>query len=321
MLMSVNTSTRSAWQSLIDCGFFQAFVPPYSLWAEVMVAGQLPERMVPVDMDTLLGGLFQVSGVTIPLQLGHDPHNLYHTETLKKIQSGEAIAAHCLTEASAGSDTSLLQTEARCVGNQWLVSGEKHYICQATSADYGLLYARVAGDTVRAPYHMVCFLLDFSLPGVSVSPPLDKIGLPGVDMGTLRLNEVIMGTQHIIGKPTLGNQWAMMSTTFERLLIPLAFIQQMEHCYLTATQETRAEIYRRLFVAKSTLSEVYRKVCLTQWDRSYIKLGCLLKWQLSETYRQVAKLSGQDDIYRASLASWIYSGTNDVMKYMLGHLL
>ena len=53
------------------------------------------------------------------------------------------------------------------------------------------------------------------------------------------------------------------------------------------------------------------------WHRNYIQLGCVLKWQISEAYIAVAKITGQESHYYDALSSWIYSGTNDALKSML----
>jgi glutaryl-CoA dehydrogenase len=63
-------------------------------------------------------------------------------EWLPKMASGETIGAFGLTEPTAGSDPSSMKTNARKVGPDWILNGEKRWIGMGTIADVAVVWAR-----------------------------------------------------------------------------------------------------------------------------------------------------------------------------------
>jgi alkylation response protein AidB-like acyl-CoA dehydrogenase len=308
------------WQHLQRNGIFKLFSPPF-LQQELIINRIIDFSQSCEDCDLLLSALFQISGVMMPLQLTHDPNNPIHCQWLQRMQSGNAIAAHCMTEPTCGSDVFAMKTTAKQDGNRWIINGTKTYICNAPIADVGLIYVNLENVEQQKPYNLGCFLLDVATPGVEVEPPLQKIGLNNIPMGTIHLNNVELPATHMIGCIGNAHHIVHMATTFERLLIPIVFVGIMRKLCAQVTGITKVEIYRHIFVSESVLMTTLSKIDFSRWHRHYIQLGCLIKWQLSEAYIEVAKLSNNEAVYRDALSSWIYSGTNDVLKAMLGQLL
>lgn len=314
----MNTLFHKLWTQLRQDGLFELFLQSDVNWKTII--NKVIRLTNHDNYHVMLSALFQISGVSIPLQLAHDPKTLFQSSKVEQIQTGHVFAAHCMSEQSVGTDIFSMQTTANQVGENWIINGTKTYICNAPIAQVGLLYARIEGDKYKAPYNLGCFLLDFSLPGIDVIP-LKKIGLDGIPMGKIHIDNVILPSTHQIGQYTMGHNIVYMSTTFERLLIPLAFVGIMEKLYLQAPKAMKAEIYRRFIASKCLLESTLAQIDRQRWDRNYIQLGCLLKWQLSEAYIETAKMSHNETLYRDALSSWIYSGTNDTLKATLEQLL
>lgn len=306
------------WQQWKENGFFKLFSPPFSPW------DQLIKTIVTLaqeqdDPSLLLSALFQISGVLIPLQLSYESKNKIHQSWLQKLQTGDIIAAHCMTEAAGGTDIFAMQTIAKKHGEHWIINGSKTYICNAPVADMGLLYAK--NDSAKLPYNLNCFLLDMSLPGVTISPPLEKVGLKNIPMGTIYLRDVKLSSENLVNLAGNGYHMVNMSTTFERLLIPIGFLGIMKKLYAKSHGLAKAEMYSLIYVAESLLQTTLSQINLGCWHRRYIQLGCLLKWQLSEIYIKAAKLSNDEIAYKDAISSRIYSGTNDVLRSTLSRLL
>jgi alkylation response protein AidB-like acyl-CoA dehydrogenase len=317
----MKTAFSQSWYNLQQIDFFKLFVPPYHQDWSFIVKQIIQLMLEQKNASALLSALFQASGVMIPLQLYHDPQNEIHCHWLQSIKLGNAIAAHCMTEPTGGTDIFNMQTKAKKNGDSWVINGTKTYICNAPIADIGLLYTNLEDYEQSIPYNLGCFLLDMSLPGVRKDPPLKKIGLNNITMGSIHLDNVEISSLYMIGDVGFGQHIAFAATTFERLIIPIAFVGIMQNLYKRSKGDVRAEIYRQLYVCECILHSTLAKIDLAHWKRGYIKLGCLLKWHISEAFIEVAKLSQDETIYRDALSSWIYSGTNDVLKATVGQLL
>jgi len=94
---------------------------------------------------------------------------------LRKLATGEWIAAYCLTEPNAGSDALNAQTTAVLSeeGAHYLINGEKIYITNGQWADLFIVYAKVDGEKFTG------FIVERTFPGVSHGPEEKKLGIKG----------------------------------------------------------------------------------------------------------------------------------------------
>ena len=59
---------------------------------------------------------------------------------LKRLATGEMIAAFCLTEPGAGSDAASIKTRAVQQGSDWILNGEKLWITNGNEAEIFLVF-------------------------------------------------------------------------------------------------------------------------------------------------------------------------------------
>jgi alkylation response protein AidB-like acyl-CoA dehydrogenase len=89
-------------------------------------------------------------------------------EWLRPLATGDVLAAFCLSEVDAGSDTQQIATTARRAGDGWLLRGRKKWITGGCVADLYLVFARTETG--------VCGFLVPRDAGVSVVPINDILG-------------------------------------------------------------------------------------------------------------------------------------------------
>ena len=77
----------------------------------------------------------------------------------------EKLGAFALTEPDHGSDSVALETEARWVGNEWVLNGAKRWIGNGTVADVVVVWARDVEDM-----QVKGFLVENGTPGYSARP-------------------------------------------------------------------------------------------------------------------------------------------------------
>jgi len=135
---------------------------------------------------------------------------------LRPAITGERIAAIAITEPEAGSDVAAITTRAVRDGDQWRITGRKMFITNGERASFLTLVAR----TDDGPGHagISVFFVDTSLPGVTVSRRLDKLGMRSSDTAEIALDDVVVSTADLLGlEPGQGFAQLMWQLQHERL--------------------------------------------------------------------------------------------------------
>src|SRR5262249_20180595 len=88
---------------------------------------------------------------------------------------GSLVAAHAISEADAGSDAFALKTTARKRGRRWVLDGSKTFVTNGPVADLFVIFATT--DPRRGMAGLCAFLVPRDTEGLSVGPPLSKMGL------------------------------------------------------------------------------------------------------------------------------------------------
>ncbi|MCA0434613.1 MAG: acyl-CoA dehydrogenase family protein [Proteobacteria bacterium] len=110
--------------------------------------------------------------------------------------------AYCITEAEAGSDVSGVKTTARRDGSDWLLSGSKIWIHNASVADTGFVLART--DPQAGHRGMSIFIVDLHASGVSRGKKEHKMGQRASPVGALHFDEVRLPATALLGKENRG---------------------------------------------------------------------------------------------------------------------
>jgi acyl-CoA dehydrogenase len=116
---------------------------------------------------------------------------------LPKLASGEMIGCLALTEETAGSDATAMQTRAVKVDGGYRISGAKRYITLAPVADLFSLFARTDGD--RGGRGVTAFLIERGTEGLTTSDSTPKMGQEGAPIGEVYLDDVFVPDEAILG--------------------------------------------------------------------------------------------------------------------------
>jgi glutaryl-CoA dehydrogenase len=123
------------------------------------------------------------------------PISVYGTDQqrqryLPELAAGRLIGCFGLTEAGHGSDPAGMETRCTRDGDGWVVTGNKMWITNATTADLAVVWAR---DTDRGKVRG--FLLEKGDPGFSAQAIHGKFSLRASDTGELIMDEVRVGDE------------------------------------------------------------------------------------------------------------------------------
>ncbi|CAJ1993086.1 acyl-CoA dehydrogenase [Leishmania donovani] len=120
----------------------------------------------------------------------------------------DTVGCFCLTEAGSGSDAFALNTKAEKKGSKWVINGSKLYITNGGWAGIFLVMATV--DPSKGYKGITCFVVDSSeTPGVSVVRTENKLGIRASSTAELRLENVEVPEENVIGEVGKGYKIAI----------------------------------------------------------------------------------------------------------------
>ncbi|MCD0451783.1 acyl-CoA dehydrogenase family protein [Actinocorallia sp. API 0066] len=143
----------------------------------------------------------------------------YGTDTqrdrwLPTLLSGDTLGAYCLSEAHAGSDPAAMRTRARRDGDHYTLRGAKAWTTHGGRADFYTVMARTSDDGGRG---ISCFHIPADTPGLAFDKPEEKMGLTGSVTATVRLDDVRVPADHLIGTEGQGLTIALAALDAGRL--------------------------------------------------------------------------------------------------------
>ncbi len=198
---------------------------------------------------------------------------------------GERIACLAITEPDAGSDVAAISTRAVRDGDGWVISGSKIFITNGARADFATLVARTADrsdDRGDARYAGISvFLVDTDLPGFEVVRTLDKLGMRSSDTAELRLDEVRVDDDALLGDEGRGFQQIMWELQGERLIAAIQAVAGAQRTFeeaLAYAQRRTAfgrpigsfQVQRHRLAEMETRIEACRRLvydCADRWNR------------------------------------------------------
>jgi alkylation response protein AidB-like acyl-CoA dehydrogenase len=261
---------------------------------------------------------------------------------------GSLIAAHAMSEPGSGSDAAGMLTTARLVDDGYVLNGSKTFATNAPVADLFLVFAKTDPDRKFAG--VTAFLVDRSTPGLTVGPPISKMGLRTSPMAEVFFDDCSVPAPAVLGRPGTGMIVFNAGMERERGLILAATIGSMERGLERSIDHARSRqqfgqpigkfqaVANRLVEMKLKLETarllLYRLGWLVDQGRSALLDSALVKLYLSECFvessldaLQVFGGYGYMEEYelerevRDAIGSRIYSGTSDIQRNLAARFM
>ena len=135
---------------------------------------------------------------------------------LPKMATGEIIGSFALTEPDVGSDSGAVKTSAVADGDDFILNGTKRYITNAPEAQLFTVFARTNPGEAGAR-GVSAFLVDASLPGITLGPNNRKMGQQGAHVCDVIFDNCRVPKSAIIGGPDkLNKGFATAMKTLDR---------------------------------------------------------------------------------------------------------
>ena len=117
------------------------------------------------------------------------------------------FASYATSEPNAGSDVAGMQCRAKKDGNDWILSGTK---CWITNASFASFYVIFATENPELKHKGIgAFIVERDQKGVSVGEHEDKLGQRASDTNTVLLEDVRIPAAQVLAPPGQGFKLAM----------------------------------------------------------------------------------------------------------------
>jgi len=141
----------------------------------------------------------------------------HHERYLEAMLTGRRIGAFLLTEPGAGSDAQAIETVAERDGDDWILSGDKAWISNTTSADILSVYVQTApGSGAKG---IAAFLVDADLDGIVRSDGYELMRGHALGTGAFRFDGCRVANDRMILAPGEAFRGAMAGINTARIAV------------------------------------------------------------------------------------------------------
>lgn len=293
---------------------------------------------------TLIGAHTGIGSVGI-VEIGNEAQKRKY---LPKMATGEYLGAFALTEPSAGSDATALQTTAVRKGDKFIINGSKHYITNAPEASIFTVMAIT--DKAKGAKGITSFIIEKDFPGLIIGKHEEKMGLRGSHSAEVFFEDCEVPVENVLGEEGMGYVNALrilangraglaarnlgsaqklleMSVKYasERVQFGKPIIEQQIIQHYLAEMAVDIESLRALTYSVASQVDANKKV---------IKEAAMVKLYGSEVYNRVADKAVQihggigyireyaiERYYRDARITKIYEGTSEIQKNIIASQL
>lgn len=138
------------------------------------------------------------------------------------------LASYCTTEPSAGSDVAGMQARFERVGDDYVLTGEKCWITNASFASFFVVFA--TSDAKLRHKGIAAFIIERDSEGLSVGPHEDKLGQRASDTAPVSLQSVKVPKENLLAPEGQGFKLAMATFNQTRPDIAAIATGVMQRC-------------------------------------------------------------------------------------------
>ncbi len=255
------------------------------------------------------------------------------------------IGAFLLSEPEAGSDATHQHTEAKDMGDHYLINGIKNWITNGSTASVYLVIAQT--DYTKGHKGINAFIVEKNTPGVSVGVKENKLGIRGSDTHAISFTDVKVPKANRIGEEGFGFNFAMKTLNGGRIGIAAQALGIASGAYELALAYSKQrktfgkpihehQAIQFKLAEMATKIETARLICLkAAWEKDqhldYTTSAAMAKLHASDTAMWVTTEAVQvhggygfvkefhvERLMRDAKITQIYDGTSEIQKMVIG---
>jgi len=268
----------------------------------------------------------------VPLAQGKKDNQLY-------------IGAFLLSEPEAGSDATHQHTEAKDMGDHYVINGIKNWITNGSTASVYLVIAQT--DYTKGHKGINAFIVEKDTPGITVGVKENKLGIRGSDTHAISFTDVKVSKANRIGEEGFGFNFAMKTLNGGRIGIAAQALGIASGAYDLALAYSKQrktfgkpihehQAIQFKLAEMATRIETARLLCLkAAWEKDqhldYTTSAAMAKLHASDTAMWVTTEAVQvhggygfvkefhvERLMRDAKITQIYEGTSEIQKMVIG---
>jgi alkylation response protein AidB-like acyl-CoA dehydrogenase len=255
------------------------------------------------------------------------------------------IGAFLLSEPEAGSDATHQHTEAKDMGDHYVINGIKNWITNGSTANVYLVIAQT--DYTKGHKGINAFIVEKNTPGISVGVKENKLGIRGSDTHAISFTDVKVPKANRIGEEGFGFNFAMKTLNGGRIGIAAQALGIASGAYELALAYSKQrktfgkpihehQAIQFKLAEMATRIETARLLCLkAAWEKDhhldYTTSAAMAKLHASDTAMWVTTEAVQvhggygfvkefhvERLMRDAKITQIYEGTSEIQKMVIG---
>ncbi|MCT4633411.1 MAG: acyl-CoA dehydrogenase [Firmicutes bacterium] len=342
----IDANHRFPEESIKKLGKYGFYAIPYSTEYGGADGDEISKAIVIEEIAKKCGSTAGISSVHyLPIMI----LDKYGTKEQKekymnKLMTAEYIGAFALTEPSAGSDASNVQTTAVLDGDEYVLNGTKCFISNGGVADFNIILAMT--DKSKGIKGMSAFIVDKDTPGFNIGKIEDKLGICASATAELIFENCRVPKENLLGKLGKGFIMAMVGLDSGRIGMAaqalglaegameetIKYLKEREQFGKPLIKMQGLQWYLAEMEAKieATRNLVYKAAYLKDAGKPYTKEAAIAKLFASETAMFVTHKAVQmhggygfmkdypvERMMRDAKITEIYEGTSEVMKIVI----
>jgi butyryl-CoA dehydrogenase len=267
---------------------------------------------------------------------------------LPRVASGEWLGCYALTEPAAGSDAGSIQTQAKRIGDDYVLNGNKVFTTNGSRANLAIVYA--VTDPTSRKNGISAFLVERQTSGYVVDKIEDKLGLNASETAALRFENCRVPRENLLGHEGEGFRIALETLDGGRIGIAaqaLGIAQACLEASLAYSQERKqfgepiANFQAIQWMLADMATEIdaarlltYRAASLQQQGKNVTREAAMAKLFASEAsnraaYKAVQIFGGYGYIkdfpverfFRDARVTTLYEGTSEIQRLIIARQL
>jgi butyryl-CoA dehydrogenase len=267
---------------------------------------------------------------------------------LPSLARGERLGCYALTEPGSGSDAGSIQTRAKRVGDDLVLTGNKIFTTNGNRADLAIVYA--VTDPAKGKKGISAFIVEKNSPGFVVGKLEDKLGLRSSDTASLLFEDCRVPGENLLGTEGEGFAIALATLDGGRIGIAAQALGIAQGCLeesVAYAQQRRqfgraiAEFEAIQWMLADMATEIdaarlltYRAAWLAGQERTFTKEAAMAKLFASEAanraaYKAIQIFGGYgytkefavERFFRDARITTIYEGTSEIQRLVIARRL
>jgi butyryl-CoA dehydrogenase len=261
---------------------------------------------------------------------------------------GEWLGCYALTEPCAGSDAGSIQTQAKRVGSEYVLNGNKVFTTNGSRANLAVVYA--VTDSSGGKNGISAFLVERNTPGYVVGKIEDKLGLRSSETAALQFEDCRISAENLLGREGEGFRIALETLDGGRIGIAAQALGIAQGCLeesLAYSKERKqfGQPIANFQAIQSMLADMateidaarlltYRAAWLQQENKKVTREAAMAKLFASEASNRAAYKALQifggygyikdfvvERLFRDARVTTLYEGTSEIQRLIIARQL